>query len=330
MPSANVSDGVTHLSDSIVACGILPLLKGFGRRAWEDRPSTAALLACYACFAAEESAFGPVERAILREFQIGCIAESAWWARLVIASAEPEPAVGLIADLADLHTRLRLVADTLPNIISEPGIAAAEPGMAHLRVSLPGKESGAAHPLRLSTMIEAVCMLWTVVCGVMGVRASLSLAACVPKPEISVTFAGPAAPVAELKALLMQIWDLIIASHNASFEQRLETIPPQLAATYRTGAGGVIVAAQQQSLETGVRMFLEVGACLPEMDDPDRFSPARLLQVSPALQCAAASTDGPRPSRPPAGDRAIVADDLAQFPPAMPVPPIWIGKIRVG
>ena len=328
MLRGNVSDGVTHLSDSIVASGMLPLLARFGKLGWQDRPTPAALLASYACFAADESTFGAAERTILREFQIGCIAVPAWWARLVIAVAEPEPAPGLIAEMADLHAKLRLVADTLPNVISEPGIEAAEAGMALIRVLLPSADAGAAHPLRLSTMIEAVCTLWNVVCGVMGVRASLSLVACVPKPEISVTFAGPAAPAAELKALLMQVWDLIVTSHSASLEQRLETIPQNLAAMNRIGAT-VATLAQKQNLEAGVRMFLEVGACLPEMDDPDRFSPARLLQVSPALQCAA-TPDSQRAPYPAAGDPATGAEEPVPRRPAMPVQPIWIGKVRVG
>jgi hypothetical protein len=333
MPRGNVSDGVTHLSDSIVACGVLPLLARFRKHGWKDRPAPAALLACYACFAADENAFGPAERTILREFEIGCIAEADWWARLVVAVAEPDPAPTLLAELVDLHGKLRLVADTLPNIISEPGIETAEPGMALVRVLLPSAEDGAGHPLRLSTTIESVCMLWNVVCEMMGARAALSLIACNPTPEITVTFAGPASQVAELKVLLMQVWEHIVTSHNASLEERLEIIPHSLPAMQRIGTGTQAALAQRRTLEAGVRMFLEVGACIPEMNDPDRFTPARLVRVSATLQGDGAGTASVRHLRPEAEDaaiEAIVAEERAYLRQAMPVQPVWIGKARAG
>jgi hypothetical protein len=333
MPRGNVSDGVTHLSDSIVACGVLPLLARFRKHGWKDRPAPAALLACYACFAADETAFGSSERTILREFDIGCIAEADWWARLVVAVAEPEPAPTLVAELVDLHAKLRMVADTLPNIMSEPSIETAEPGMALVRVLLPSAEEGAPHPLRLSTTIEAVCMLWNVVCEMMDQRSALSMIACNPTPEITVTFAGPVEQVAALKTLLMQVWEHIVTSHNVSLEERLEIIPHSLPTMQQIGTGTQAAMALRRTLEAGVRMFLEVGACIPEMNDPLRFTPARLVQVSATLQGDAAAATGVRHLRPAAEDaaiEAIVAEERAHLRQAMPVQPVWLGKVRVG
>jgi hypothetical protein len=332
MPRGNVSDGVTHLSDSIVACGVLPLLARFRKHGWKDRPAPAALLACYACFAADEIDFGPAERTILREFDIGCIADPDWWARLVVAVAESDPGPSLISELVDLHAKLRLVADTLPNIISEPGPEVAEPGMALVRVLLPSADEGAAHPLRLSTAIESVCLLWSVVCETMGARTALSMIACKPTPEITVTFAGPQAQIAELKALLMQVWEHIVTSHAASLEERLEIIPHSLPAMQRIGTGTQAAMAQRRTLEAGVRMFLEVGACIPEMDDPKRFTPARLLQVSATLQGDGASASlwrGARPAVEDAAIEAIVAEERAHLRQVLPVQQGWMGKARV-
>jgi hypothetical protein len=333
MPRGSVSDGVTHLSDSIVACGVLPLLARFRKHGWKDRPAPSALLACYACFAADEPAFGPCERTILREFDIGCIAEPDWWARLVVAVADPEPAPSLVAELVDLHAKLRVVADTLPNIISAPSIETAEPGMALVRVLLPSTEDESPHPLRLSTTIEAVCMLWNVVCEMMKQRSALSMTACNPTPEISLTFAGAAEPVAALKALLMEVWEHIVTSHNVSLEERLQIIPQSLPAMQRIGTGTQAAMALRRTLEAGVRMFLEVGACIPEMNDPHRFTPARLIQVSTMLQGDGATATGMRHLRPAAEDaaiEAIVAEERAHLRQAMPVQPVWLGKVRAG
>jgi hypothetical protein len=333
MPRGSVSDGVTHLSDSIVACGVLPLLARFRKHGWKDRPAPAALLACYACFAADENDFGPAERTILREFEIGCIAQADWWARLVVAVAEPEPTPSLMAELVDLHAKLRLVADTLPNVIGEPPPEAAEPGMALLRVLLPSAEEGSAHPLRLSTAIEAVCMLWNVVGEIGGGHGALSMTACEPMPEITLVFAGPQAQVGELKALLMQVWERIVTSHKASLQERLEIIPHSLPAMQRIGTGNQAAMAQRRTLEAGVRMFLEVGACIPEMNDPERFTPARLVQVSDTLQGDGALACGLRHVRPEAEDaamEAIVAEERAHLRQALPVKPAWLGKMRVG
>jgi hypothetical protein len=331
MPRENVSDGVTHLSDSIVACGVLPLLARFRKHSWKDRPAPAALLACYASFAADESTFGAAERTILREFDITCIAEADWWARLVVAVSEPEPGPALICELVDLHAKLRLVADTLPNIIPEPLVEVAEPGMALVRVLLPRNEGVAPHPLRLSTAIEAVCMLWNVVCEMAEMRSPLSMMSCNPPPDIAVSFAGPSAQMADLKVLLMEVWENIVISHSATLDERLAIIPQSLPTMQRIGAGTQAGLAQRRALEAGVRMFLEVGACIPEMDDPSRFSPARLLRVSATLEGDGAESRA-RSLHLSAEDEsieAIVAEERAFLRQAMPSQATWMGKMRV-
>jgi hypothetical protein len=332
MPRENVSDGVTHLSDSIVACGVLPLLARFRKHSWKDRPAPAALLACYASFAADESTFGPAERTILREFEITCIGEADWWARLVVAVSDPEPGPALISELIDLHAKLRLVADTLPNIIPEPAAEILEPGMALVRVLLPSTEGVAAHPLRLSTAIEAICMLWNVVCEMADMRAPLSMVSCIPSPAIAVSFAGPSAQMAEFKALLMEVWEHVVTSHSATLEERLAIIPQSLPTMQRIGTGTHAVLAQRRALEAGVRMFLEVGACIPEMDDPTRFTPARLLRVSATLEGDGAEARARNLYMSAEDDsiEAIVAEERAFLRQAMPSQTTWMGKMRVG
>ena len=331
MPRENVSDGVTHLSDSIVACGVLPLLARFRKHGWKDRPAPAALLACYVSFAADESSFGAAERTIMREFEITCIAEADWWARLVVAVSEPEPSPALINELVDLHAKLRLVADTLPNIIPEATTEVVEPGMALVRVLLPSNEGVAPHPLRLSTAIEAMCMLWNVTCELADVRAPLNMVSCNPPPDIAVTFAGPSAQMAELKALLMEVWEHIVTSHSATLEERLAIIPQRLPTMQRIGTGTQAALTQRRALEAGVRMFLEVGASIPEMDDPGRFSPARLLRVSATLEGDGAESRARNLHIAPEDDtiEAIVAEERAFLRQAMPTPPAWMGKMRV-
>jgi hypothetical protein len=174
-------------------------------------------------------------------------------------------------------------------------------------------------------------MLWSVVCDMMGARAPLNLIACNPTLEITVTFAGPKAQVAELKALMMQVWEQIVISHNVSLEERLEIIPYSLRAMERIGTGTQAAMSQRRTLEAGVRMFLEVGACIPEMDDPGRFAPARLVRVSALLQGDGASASFPRHVRPTVEDaaiEAIVAEEREHLRQALPAKPAWIGKAR--
>ena len=100
----------------------------------------------------------------------------------------------------------------------------------------------------------------------------------------------------------------------------------------RIGTGTQAAMAQRRTLEAGVRMFLEVGACIPEMNDPDRFTPARLVQVSAALQGDAASAASFRHARSAAEDAAIetiVAEERAHLRQALPVKSVWVGKARL-
>jgi hypothetical protein len=325
-----MSDGVSHLSDSVVACGIIPLLGRFRKFGWHDRPTAAELLACYAAFAAEESGFGANERMIMRELDIACIADVDWWARVVVAVCETEGTAGFLAEMAGLQAKLRLVADTLPNLLPGPVLQPPEPGMANVQVLLPPESGIPPHPMRLSSAIEAVCTLWTVACELTGSRAPLTLGGCTPSPEIAIVFSGPSAQIAELKGLMMQIWDRVVVSHSASLEDRIAIVPGSLPALDRLGKATPGALALRRDLEAGVRLFLEVGASIPEMDDPGRFAPARLLRVSSNLRGVAtfARTAAPRAAGFEDADLdAIVADEHEHSQPGRPV---WIGKARVG
>jgi hypothetical protein len=333
MVRGKVSDGVGYLSDAIVACGVLPLLARFCKQNWKDRPDAAALLACYACFATDQASFGPYERMILREFDIASITEVNWWARLVVAIAEPEPNQAILTEMVELHAKLRVIADTLPNILPSEPQDQVEPGASLIRIMLPTGEAAPTHPLRMSCAIEATCTLWNVVCDMVGAQVPLNFTDCIPEPEISMTFRGPTAQIVELKMLLMEVWERVVTSHNASPEERIETIPHSLSAMERIGTATEEAAALQRTLEAGVRMFLEVGACIPEMHDPERFTPARLLRVSTKLQeKVGISWAGRTRAIDVEADQieAIMAAEHANLRRASPTPPFWIGNVRVG
>jgi hypothetical protein len=327
MPQGDVSDGASCLADAITACGVTALLGRLRKHHWRDRPAPSALLACYASFAAARRQFGPTERMIIRELDISRLADPDWWSRAVLAVAEPEPSEALLAEAADLQAKLRLVTDTLPNLLADPAPEAVQPGTEMIQVMLPSEDAGPLHPLRLSSVIEAVCMLWNVVCDMVGTPAPLTLIACNTAPQLGITFRGAATPMAELRALLMQIWDGIVTHHDATLEQRLAAIPRSLPVVERIGASSQMVLAERRDLETGVRLFLEAGAYIPEMDDPARFTPARLLRVSPAMQ-GAGKPMRRRGDPPKSGIDDIVAEEREQLRQSMPGQPQWAGQSR--
>ena len=334
MPRGSLSEDVIRLSDSIVACGVLPILARIKKYGWDDRPRSAALLTCYASFAADVSSFGAAERAILQEFDIACIAEAAWWAHLVMAFAQPEPDPAFTAELDELHIRLRLVADTLPNIFINARTAATEPGVSVIRIVLAADDPATCHPLRLSSAIEAMCLLWDVVSATAGSRAPLNLIACDPAPEITISFGGPAGTIKALKSLLMEVWDGIVVNHRATPDERLQIIPGNLPSLLHMGSANPSAMAQRQALVTGVRLFLEAGAFTPEMDDPDRFTPARLLGRGRVRARRNRPAPAPPDAYTAAGDdlaiTGVLPEDAGVSRAALPTKPLWIGKVRVG
>jgi hypothetical protein len=171
-----------------------------------------------------------------------------------------------------------------------------------------------------------------VVCELTCAQVPLSLVACKPAPKITVSFSGPTAQIAALRALLMEIWEQIITSHDASLEERLDIIPPNLPTMRRIGTETEAALAWRRTLEAGVQMFLEVGAYIPEMNDPERFTPARLLRISSTLQRRRAYTgmDDLRPLAEEEAIEMIVAEERAHLREALPTQPVWIGSIRVG
>lgn len=333
MQREDVSEGVSQLADAIIASGIIPLLARLRKVVWDDRPAPATLLACYAAFAAGAAGFGRAERTIMRELDILRVNDVAWWARMVLAVADPEPPETTFAEIATLCTKLRFVADTLPNLLPNLAAETPHPGTGTVRIVLLAKDNQPFHPLRLTCAIEAVCILWSAVCELENHREPLAIIACEPGPDMAVTFRGPDQLVTSLKQLLMHVWERIVVSHNASLEERIAAIPRTLPVMERISDTNPAAVALRRQIERGVRMFLEAGACMPEMDDPARFTPARLLHVKANL-LAEAFAEPPPAARGCEFDvahvDAIVAEEREHLVRAAPGKPAWAGKVRAG
>ena len=332
MQPGDVSEGVSLLADAIIASGIIPLLDRLQGASWAERPAPAALLACYASFAAALPSFGRTEGTILRELDIAGIADVDWWAGMVLAVAAPVPAEAVLAEVATLATKLRFVADTLPNLLPTLARDSGEPGTEAVQILLLAESGHSLHPLRLSYAIESVCTLWDVVCDIEGDVEPLCIVACDPGFDMAVTFRGPKLQVAALRTLLMHVWERIVVSHDASLEERIAAIPRTLPVMERIGAASPAALTLRRAVEHGVRLFLEAGACMPEMDDPARFTPARLLHVSDALVSRTFADAAPLHLGRGSDDASLHGSAIVEGHPMRPgLPkPFLIGKSKVG
>jgi hypothetical protein len=269
-----------------VACDLLRRFSELTGSKWQARPDPASLLTCYSAFAARLHQFGAVERSILDALDLDMLADAAWWTRLVLAAAEPQPETAMHAEIAGVRSRLAILLSTLPKLSAVLDIAgerpADGPGMLLLRmITEPGQSS---QPRRVSYAIEAISLLWEVTAALEGETTPLLLNECTPAPGTMLIFQGAPDVMTALKAVLVSLWEQVVVHHTLTNQEWAEQIPPLLPITRRIAASSLANTEDLQAkAREGLRLFLQTGASIPEMDNPVRFTPAGLLHASDAF-----------------------------------------------
>ena len=267
MVVADLVEGVAAVSDAIVACGILPLLETLGKQGWLGRPTPGALIASYACFAADYVGFGSDERLVLSALDIAAIADADWWTRAALRVVMPDPSPTVLDDMARMFGKLRFAADMLPNLAPRLGQPSIEPGSAVVTVLLPAWNGAQSHPLRVPYAIEAICRLWALVCAPHADAGRLTMLRCNVGVSSEMIFAGRSAHISALQTLLAVVCNHIsIARHHGRGGRAVE-VPRQLPMLHH---GGDANRAEMNylSLKTAVSLFQEAGAWVSSRESP--------------------------------------------------------------
>lgn len=231
-------------------------------------------------FAANLNAFGAPERSVMHALDLDMLADPAWWTRLVLAAAVPQPTPAMLLEVAAVSGRLSFMLSTLPKLLSALATPATplHEGPPTLTLRLATHANQVSQPRMLARAIEALSTLWEVVGELAGDVAPLTLVSCTPVPNATLLFQGAAGVMTPLKSMLVTLWEQVVAHHALTPAERLEQIPSSLPILDTLETSGLERAAELQSkVVEGLRLFLLLGASIPEMDDPGRFTPGRLL-----------------------------------------------------
>ncbi len=284
MQPADLFAGASRVRDAVIACELLRRFSELTAAKWQNRPDPAGLMNCYGMFAAELKDFGAPERSIMHALDLDMLSDAAWWTRLVLAAAEPQPLPAMLVEIAAVSSRISFMVSTLPKLMGALAAPASEPydGPPTLSLRLARQADQVSQPRLLARAIEAISILWEVVGELIGDPAPLTLVSCSPEASATLVFQGAASIMTPLKSMLVTLWEQVVAHHAMTPAERLEQIPSSLPILDALETSGLERAAELQSkVVEGLRLFLLLGASIPEMDDPARFTPARLLH-SPA------------------------------------------------
>ena len=194
------------------------------------------------------------------------------------------------AEIMGVRSRLAILLSTLPKLSAVLDTAGDRvpdgPGTLVLRMATePGQSS---QPRRTSYAIEAVSLMWEVTAALEGETAPLLLNECTPPPGAMLIFQGDPAVMTALKAVLVSLWEQVVVYHALSNQEWSERIPPLLPVMQRIAVSNLANAEDLQTkAREGLRLFLQTGVSIPEMDNPMRFTPAGLLRASEAFLFAA-------------------------------------------
>jgi hypothetical protein len=232
------------------------------------------------------------------------LVDPGWWADLVLAVTRGTMPAEFATSVADLHARLEMTTGSLSDLAhlldpSDPAIATSN---TTLTLMLPDEGRTPASPRRVAEAIQAISQMWDALGQLDRQFHRLTLTSCeAGLPTRLVFSSGTPSRMAEMKALLLSVWGLVVTYHAASPGERAAGIPSLLPIMAQIEAlGGPDAADARQRLESGVRQFLEAGCIMQEMRDPGLLTPERLLVPSMATSYATPPRSAPAPAGPPA------------------------------
>jgi hypothetical protein len=253
---------------------------------------------------AYNSRFTNVEKQMMRTLEIHEFAEAEWWSNVIGAASGAGKTQEAAAAIGHPLYRLRFVSEYLPQVIallkrdSDPDISAMNaeiyaggerPG--HLMLILPEEGGKFSSPLRITSAIESVAILYEAFAE-LGVHSNTDLVvkSCDSGLDKVFEFQGLVSLIDKVKELLLDLWDNVIYYREKRFAERLELTAkhlPVLAEIARLEEKNQLQKERAELLRrkftSGATKFFEAGSSIPEMLQHANYVPRQLLSPKETL-----------------------------------------------
>lgn len=278
MHSAELQHATRAVQQALAESGVSDLLARMDGTNPTDWPRPEEVAACFGALVQLSASFGAPEGTLLAELGLGELVQPGWWSHLIVGAKLARLGDAVAKELAGMRARIDTATAMLPVVLKLGGPRIGATGET-LSIILASEDGEPAPPLRLAAAVQAVALLWDAVCSLRGETAELALTGADPAQGVAALFTGDPRTMAELKAILLNVWEQVLVHHDLSLDGRVSAIPPSLAimdriANTRPGEA----ASLHRRVQDGVTLILETGACIPEMRVPTRFSPAALMR----------------------------------------------------
>jgi hypothetical protein len=261
---------------------------------------------------AYNSQFTGVERQIMKTLEVHEFAEAEWWSVVIGAASGGAKTPEAANTIGHPLYRMRFAVDYLPQVIallkreSDPDIremqaeiyaAGARPG--HLLLILPEEGGKFSSPLRVSSAIESVAILYEAFAELnMQSTTDLVIRACDSGVDKVFEFHGLTDLIEKVKELLLDLWDNVIYYREKKFSERLDLTAKNLPVLAEITALEEKNQLQKERAEllrrkftAGATKFFETGASIPEMNKFSNYVPRQLLSPKETLLLASHGSD---------------------------------------
>ena len=310
----------TRLHAAIVHSRAVAVLEPMRPHATKPKPDVETLLTVFAAMSPGQTQFNEAEHALLTAFGLQAVTDTAWWAAVITACSRPGLSDQAASMVDGVHTRLQVAAETFPALARLIDATVATPALEleGIALLLPGLGGAPPALARVSSTIEAMNQLWTVAEDLTGQRGALHLVGMVPGPTMALHFDGLAEPLAELRALLVSIWEQTARLPRIPARQQPALVPDMLPVMERIGQSGRSDALRVRSaVEDGVRRLLEAGCTLPAATQPAAAVPVT-ARAKPTAVTVLAEDDISHLA-------AVIAEERSQLVRAEPARRLWQG-----
>ena len=278
MAAIQLMRALDALNAAIAQSRIESLLAPLTLYSTAPRPSTEAVLQCFAALSSSQERFGASEETVISALDLQPLFASAWWAELINALTQSRLPESLAQEMTELGARLRLLKQNLPKLSSllRPAAFGEAGDGRQLILTMPALDGVPAGLGRISAAVDGIGHLASALADLHGSPAPLRLAGIETEPAISLLFDGDLQPLQALKRLLASIGEQLTAHQDMAPANRVTVIAPTLPIMdeIRGHADAVRLRAL---IETGVRRLLEAEFMLPVPPTPGVTSSAAAI-----------------------------------------------------
>ena len=273
MAATDLLRALDALNAAVARSGIDSVLAPLTPYSSAPRPTTDALLRCFAALSSSEARFGQAEEQVIGALDLQPAFDSAWWAELINALSHPRVPEALAQEVAALHARLRLLQQNLPKLspLLQPAHLGEDDAGRRLAVTMPDLDGAPAGLDRVVAAVDAIDQFASAMGGLHGSPALFRLIAAEAGDGTTLLFDGSAQSMQAVKRLLVTVGEQLVAHQDMAPNNRLTVIAPSLPIMDEI-RGHADAARLRAMIEHGVRRLLEAECSLPPPAGP---APAR-------------------------------------------------------